>query len=315
MSARVRLHRLWRALFRIEVWNIGIARVSPEELVTDGALGNIRWASLTPNPRLRADPVFWQAPDGLRILYEELPLLAGRAVICSIPVAELEGGQAARVEIERPFHLSYPQLVEEDGVTYCVPEAACSRGVDMYPLDARRQRFGAPLRIIEDVPLIDPTFLRHDGHWYLFGTLRGDTIATHLHIWHARTLKGPWEPHPASPQVSDECAARGAGPFLSVGGRLYRPSQAGHAGYGSELRINQVIRLDARGYEEREVSRLRPDPDGPYPDGLHTLAVADGVAVIDGKRYEWHPLAALSKILWQLRSGYRPGSSGRKSSG
>jgi hypothetical protein len=33
------------------------------------------------------------------------------------------------------------------------------------------------------------------------------------------------------------------------------------------------------------VTRIAPDPNGPYPDGLHTLCGAGAVTIIDGKRH------------------------------
>jgi hypothetical protein len=296
------LRRILRAAFRVEVWNVGVTRVDLDALVRDGRLGPVQWARLRPNPRLRADPVFWPSPDGLRILYEELPFFGGKAGIYSISVAELDLGNRARREIDRPTHLSYPLLVEEDGVTYCVPESACSGGVDLYAWDPAQGAWGTAERIIDATPVIDPTFVRRGDHWFLFGTLRGATVDTQLHIWFSPCLRGPWQKHPQAPIASVNSTARGAGPFFMVGDTLYRPSQSGHAGYGAELCINCVDVLDLHAYAETEVTRLRPNTNGPYPDGLHTLALHGDLAVIDGKRYEWHPLAAVSKLLWQLRS-------------
>jgi len=48
----------------------------------------------------------------------------------------------------------------------------------------------------------------------------------------------------------------------------------------------------------------KPDPDGPWPEGLHTLSMRGGRAVIDAKRRRWHPLAWLSKVLWRLRGAH-----------
>jgi hypothetical protein len=289
-----------RALFQLEVWNIGVAEVSAATLLRRGDLGPVRWAWLTPNPRLRADPVFWQASDGLRILYEELPLLAGKADIRSVLAADIEGGGRPR-EIQRPTHLSYPLLVEDDGAIYCVPESACSNGVDLYRWEAERNAWGAPQRIIDDVPIIDPTVVRRPDGWYLLGNLRGSTVNTRLHVWLAPQLHGPWRLHAGSPFELAQGAARGAGPLFEVDGQLYRPSQDATDGYGSALCINRVLQLDSEGFRETR-SALAPRCQGPYPDGLHSLTFHGSLAIIDGKRYERHPLAALSKWLWWLRS-------------
>jgi hypothetical protein len=301
MSLIAAARRLWRALFLVEVWNVGLVRLTQRQLLEGSIVRGVRWARIAPRVRLRADPVFWRAPDGLRILYEELPLLAGRAGIYSVPVARMDAGERARLEFAAPGHLSYPQLVEHGGQLSCMPESACLQGVDLRPWDAAAGRFGAPRRIL-DGPVIDPTLLEHEGHWYLFGGLRGPEVDTQLRLWIAEAPEGPWREHPASPIVSPGGTARSAGPIFRIDESLYRPSQASHAGYGCELCINRIEVLTPTEYLEREQSRLQPDPDGPFPLGLHTLALHEGEALVDGKTYLFHPLAALSKLMWRLRS-------------
>ncbi|MEQ1579203.1 MAG: hypothetical protein ABL964_01285 [Steroidobacteraceae bacterium] len=297
------LRRLWHAAFAVEIWNIGVVHVDAAELVAGGRLGPVRWGRIRPHLRLRADPSLWQAPDGLRILYEELPFYGGKAGIYSIAIDEIDQDRCGRLEIDRRFHLSYPQVIEEQGITYCMPEAACANGVDLYPWDPARAAWGEPVRVLDGIAVIDPTVVRHSGKWFLFGTLRGDTVDSHLWIWHAESLLGPWAVHASAPIMSVSRTARGAGPFFVAGGALYRPSQAGHKGYGCELCLNRVEYLSPDEYKESEVLRLLPDPSGPYPNGLHTLVMRGNVAVIDGKCYAWHPLAAISKLIWRLRSG------------
>jgi hypothetical protein len=55
--------------------------------------------------------------------------------------------------------------------------------------------------------------------------------------------------------------------------------------YGGAVTLNRIIRLTPEEYEEETVTVVRPDPDGPYPAGLHTLSAFDDWTLIDGKRW------------------------------
>jgi hypothetical protein len=50
-----------------------------------------------------------------------------------------------------------------------------------------------------------------------------------------------------------------------------------------------VLTLTGTDFRETEVARLRPDPTGPFPHGLHTL-MHDGERFwVDGKRFVLDP--------------------------
>ncbi len=296
--------RLWRAAFTYEAWNFGLATVDVGELLRTGRLGPVRWADLGPLFGLRADPVLWDSGEGtLRVLYEDLNHYRGYADIRSVAVDRIDGGRA-RVELAPPFHVSYPLIVAHAGRAWCTLESAIDRGVDLYEWNAAAKRWSAPLRILRDLPVLDPTLLEWQGSWYLFGTRLDGDGEHELHLWIADAPQGPWLPHPASPVRSPDGTARCAGAFFVHEGVLYRPSQVAKGGYGAALSIKRVERLDPKAFVEHEQQRLLPDAASPWPEGLHTLSIAGTLAVIDGKKRLTHPLAWLSKILWRLRGAH-----------
>jgi hypothetical protein len=89
-------------------------------------------------------------------------------------------------------------------------------------------------------------------------------------------------------------ARPGGTPFI-VDGILYRPAQDDSATYGGSIVINRVDRLTTETFEETAVARLEPDPDGPYPAGIHTLSAVGGWILVDGKRDRFAPLAKLRR--------------------
>ena len=50
-------------------------------------------------------------------------------------------------------------------------------------------------------------------------------------------------------------------------------------------------------FEEEAVATIAPDPDGPYPDGLHTLSRVGDLTLVDGRRTTFVP--------WMFANGVR----------
>src|SRR4029079_8140908 len=180
-------------------------------------------------------------------------------------------------------HASYPCVVRDGDDVYCVPETAhlgraeAWRCVD-FPL--RWERVGT---VIDGVPIVDPTALRHDGRWWLLGGRLDDEPNAKLFAWWSDSLFGPWQSHPLNPVLTDVTAGRPAGTPFVHDGRLFRPAQDGSLGYGTALRICEITALDERHYEERVGIRVATLP-GPYARGVHTLTHDGNYWVLDAKR-------------------------------
>lgn len=294
------LRRWFSAIFSIDVWNIGIVEVDFETLLAGGSFTSVIWS---PNNRLfvsAADPFIWRQDGMPRVIYEHLQHFSGRGHICSVPLEGIASGVTPRVEICAPHHLSYPSTVVDGNQTWCIPEAADSGRVVLYAWLPAARVWQRSTAILEH-PLLDPTVVRKDHRWYLFGVAPNESSNSLLRLFLAESLTGPWSEHPISPIKIQTGAARSAGAFFEYHGSLYRPSQANHKGYGCELRINRVMHLTPDSYLEIEQARVVPDRDSTYPSGLHTLALFGKYAVVDGKRRQWHGLAWLAKLLWAVR--------------
>ena len=100
-------------------------------------------------------------------------------------------------------------------------------------------------------------------------------------------------------------SSRPAGTPFRIEGALYRPAQDCSRTYGGAVAINRVDELSPTGFEERLVTRLCPDPAGPYPTGLHTICAAGDQTIIDGKRQEFSWLAWLMKLRWERATSRR----------
>jgi hypothetical protein len=299
-----RIRHFYERYCVLTYWNIGLAESSGEalgRLVNRGELGPVRWMPRRSALLARADPFLWPLEGAPRVIYEEIDQRHGRGQIFSVSLDEGYARRPPKLEIERPFHLSYPFVLRFDDAWYCVPESARSCGVELYRWDARTSAWRPERRLIDGVGVLDATIFRHEGLWYLFGTVRDEGSNDSLRIWWAPALEGPWHEHARNPVKVDASSARSAGPFFQFGGCWYRPAQDCTLRYGGALAINRLDALSPIDFAETTVSRVFPDPKGPYPDGLHTLSVYEDCILVDGKRVGFSAALVLMKVGRRIR--------------
>lgn len=290
-SAAHCVRKLWELLFHVEIWNVGFTSKSVEQVLCDAHVDDrdVTWCKPHEPGHFIADPFAYVLRGQPRLLVEDYDQVKGK--ICSIdPLRGCEALELA-VDFEFPFHLSYPCIFEEDGETYCVPEAYQSNRASLY----RRTEQGWSLvrHLIDGLPIVDPTLCKHQGRYWLFFTLQDDGAWGNqkLYAYHASSLEAQWAPHPLNPVKCDIGATRPAGNVFHAQDRLYRPSQDCSSTYGGAVVINQIVKLSPTEFEERVAARIEPISGGPYPDGLHTLNAMGDRTVFDSKKFAFDWLA------------------------
>ncbi len=280
--------RIAKRLTRAD-WTIGVSEQGPNDVLRARTLAPVTWLRGLPTDRFFADPFIARADgDGLVILAEDgspSPPFKGR--IAEIRVRADGEVTNVRPAIDLPTHLSFPFLFTHEGQRYCLPENHESGSLHLYAdEDGKWSRVAT---LIEDLPIVDPV-LFHDGRaWRLFCGRRDHDDITHLYLFSASDLAGPWKAHPLNPIKSDVCGARPAGALFVSGGDLFRPAQDCSTRYGGALVIHRVLRLTDTDYAEEPVRRIRPDFLGPNFVGIHTLNFGDGYLTVDGllRRPRW----------------------------
>ena len=178
-----------------------------------------------------------------------------------------------RIVLAEPFHVSFPYVFVSGEDVYMIPESWESGSVRLYRGDPFPSRWTLVAELLRGPVLLDACPFEHDGRWWMPVTtsLQNDS----LRLFVAPDLLGPWREHPQSPLISgDNHCARAAGRVLADGDRLIRFAQECDATYGKRVRAFEITRLDAEGYEERE---LRPEPilresgDGWNAAGMHQI--------------------------------------------
>jgi hypothetical protein len=293
----------FRGLFRHEHWNVGFLSRPIQSLLDEPSVRDAVWLPFQSTGAYIADP-FGCTIDGRPHLFCEMyDYRAQRGYIVSgtldtaAPVARL-----APV-LKRPFHLSYPFLLDGPAGLRMVPEAAESGRVTAYALDTDGA-WSEERAFLDDVPAIDPTFVEHEGRWWMFCS-KPDAPNSQLHAFYADRTDGRWSAHARNPVKSDIRSSRSAGTLFTRGGYLFRPAQDCSTGYGSRIALNRINVLSPDEFSEETVAMIEPDRRGPCPDGIHTMSAFGSITLIDGKyhRFVWTELRA--KLGRALRKGFR----------
>ncbi len=268
-------------------WAVGLARIPVEEWVVaatrDGTPPNVplTWFDRPGVGRFVADPVLFIAGGEVLVAYEVFDPNEARG---TIGVGAVRGGTIEHlgIAIDDPaVHLAYPFVFEVDGSLYCVPDRAPAGGMLAYRIVSATSWY--PVGPLPGLPrLTDLTLYRASAEWWGVGTTVADG-EERLHVFRSHHPLAAWTPCGAPPAPTGG-VRRSAGPFVTVGGRVLRPTQNGRNGYGTGLMINEVRSLGPSGLDELPIATLWPRPEWPFPAGLHMLSGAGGWTVIDAFR-------------------------------
>ncbi|MDX6751203.1 hypothetical protein SH611_15415 [Geminicoccaceae bacterium 1502E] len=290
----------WR--FFEDQWAIGIVDAPVAFLLAAGELPRQRVRWLAPPPGgFVADPMVVPDERGAcpTVLAELFLFREGRGKIVALDTGS--GAPPATV-LERPWHLSYPFLLRHGGELYCLPEMFHARRAQLFRADPFPSCWAEGPVLLEDFAAVDGT-VHHDGErFWLFCANQDDEPEAKLFLFFSEDLFSGWKPHPGNPVRHDLRNSRPAGPLFAADGALWRPAQDCTATYGGAVVVNRVLELTPTRFVEEAAIRLSPDPEGPWPDGLHTLCAAGPVTIVDGKRRFVMPLRgsmATARALWR----------------
>ena len=231
--------------------------------------------------RCYADP-FVIGVEGLRhIFVEEFDYALGRGVISTTSIGANGQTDVPHVVVERPYHLSYPFVLEHDGHIWMIPESSAARTVELYRADPFPDRWVLEATLLNDISVADATVFFHEARWWMFASTveRQSSSWDALSIFHARDLLGPWFPHPQNPVLIDSRSARPAGNIFYNADTLWRPAQDCSVGYGSAIALCSIDTLDTENYAQTTKAFIGP---GSFARRIHTLNWAAGLEVIDG---------------------------------
>jgi len=286
IARRRAVRAIYSAAFHSPHWRVGWRRTAGG-FPADG-LG-AGWTDL-PDDGLRfyADPfpVMWR--DRTFLFVEEFPHLTGKGVISVVEMGP-QGPMGAPVPVlERPGHLSYPNVFERDGEMWMIPESGSAGTIDLYRATDFPGGWKLERTLVAGVCANDATLCQRDGEWWMFATVRDGegSFSDSLWLWSAPDFRGPWTAHPLNPVMIDAASARPAGRMFEQGGALWRPVQDCRRGYGAAMALARVDRLDEGGFAQTIAAVLRPGAGWPGRR-VHSYNEAGGFEFIDGSG--WAP--------------------------
>jgi hypothetical protein len=276
---QVRHRRTRRA--HADHWIIGVRRAHGDAAKFLDPAG-YRWAK-SPFGHCWADPFLFERDGASWLFFEEISDIEGRASLACCPLHEDGSVGQGQVILERPYHLSYPQVFAVDGEIFMLPETAGNRTVELYRAVSFPYRWEL-VRVLKEGPFVDTTVHRRDGKFWFFASLTEDkeSIASRLLLFSAEHIDGDWVPHPANPISADARWARNAGSLLHSADSLVRPAQDGSQTYGGAIRFRRVDCWNEREYRESDAGALLPDRFE-QTLGVHTYNRSTNFEVIDRK--------------------------------
>lgn len=276
---------------RCDHWRIGIVRAPIDAIARAGSLEPfaIDWLEEPADFRFNADPFAIRHDGALHLFAEAYDYRERHGRIVHIAIDEAGRASPPQLALAELWHLSYPQLIEDRGELFMLPEAAKGGRLTLYRATMFPLGWKPTAEIALDVLPIDATPFRHDGRWWLAyasGANRASALGS-LHLAFADRLAGPWIPHPANPVRIDLGAARPGGtPFL-IDGQLVIPVQDNRDTYGGAIHLLMVETLTTERFEAKVGARIAaPASAGRYREGLHTLSACGELTLIDVKRID-----------------------------
>ncbi|MEX2495794.1 MAG: hypothetical protein WD448_06880 [Woeseia sp.] len=237
-----------------------------------------------PKGRFWADPHVIRRNNAWYIFFEDASLAAWRGHISVIESKDGDTWSEPQMIVSRPYHLSYPFLLEWQDELYLIPESGGNRTVELWRCRQFPFDWEFSHNLMHDVPAYDATLFEHEGLWWMFANISAHSGASswdELHLFFAESpLSDNWQPHPLNPVVSDVRRARPAGRVFQRDGQIYRPSQDSSHRYGYGLNFNQILELSKEGYREQTVREIRPTWDRNIL-GVHSYSESGSLTVVD----------------------------------
>jgi len=280
------LARVWRRIRRrpqqAPVWNLALRRSARPlyERASMQDLREFRWIANPPGHFL-ADPFLFQDGPNTWLFFEDYSFATERGTLSCARLGDDGRLHDLASCLERPYHLSYPQVFRTGDGIFMIPETADAGIVELYRAVEFPYRWEWSAKLL-DLRAVDSTVVRAAGRWWMFTSpMVVAANAPMTLLFAADDLRGPWVLQEQCDISADARAARGGGAIVDTSDGLIRPSQDCTLEYGRRLLFNRIGSLSPQGYSEHAPLVLDP---GWLPGmvGIHSYARVGDWEAIDG---------------------------------
>ena len=181
--------------------------------------------------------------------------------------------------LELPTHLSFPNILRDNGAVFVYPENAASGHLDLYEYFQAEERLVFKQQLLNE-SVWDSAIITYPGEERYLFTAKTDDY--HLDIFKWSTESGSFNFYKTV--VSKKKDSRMAGQAFEYGGVQYVPFQDCTKNYGGAVIIKEVEK-DGESF----VFKLAKTLQSPHPirkEALHTINEYKGVVVIDVWGYD-----------------------------
>lgn len=253
-----------------------------------------------PSDRIWADP-FPVEYEGRYLIFIEQQFAGQNGTLGYIELFEDYSLSEFRPILEKPYHLSWPNVFNHRGTWYMIPETNEHGCIDLYRAADFPDKWEFDRTLLHTVHAVDTMLLEEGGMFWLFTSMAEcsaaeSSAAEHsasqvapgynnsLSIFYADEFPaGEWKPHAANPVVIDASRSRMAGRFQRTeNGSLLRPAQNCRIEYGRSIRVNRIVELSKDAYREASDFEILPERHL-HAACTHTLNLCGKYAIRDIK--------------------------------
>jgi hypothetical protein len=187
--------------------------------------------------------------------------------------------------LEKPYHLSFPNVFRYENQWYMIPESHENRTIDLYKAKNFPDEWELETTLMRGVDAVDSVVFFYGANYWLFTSVAGPSLNDNLHLFYADAFPScEWTPHPQNPICKGLTNSRMAGAVFcdSDSGKIYRAAQNCLKDYGKETNVNEILELTTTVYKERIIKTISPEKEKKAVC-THTLNFGDKYTVRDIK--------------------------------
>lgn len=240
-----------------ELWNVALSKSNWENLDMKNS-----FVIDNPDNHYLADPFVINENNRDYCFVEDFDLKKSKGTISVYEILDNTVMRIGSALIE-PFHLAFPYLFRFESKIYMLPETSENRDIRVYESIEFPLKWNLRKILMKDIFAADSMLFEYKRKWWLFSNINlvgGTDVCSELFIFCAdHPLSEKWIPHKKNPLIVDPSRARNGG-ILFKNDEIYRVGQRQEFGiYGRGFSINQILSLDLEEYEEKTMSRVKPD--------------------------------------------------------